>query len=86
MLVKMVELDWDSPEAHARFESMEEGYRRGFTQGYSRAMDDALELGVKRESKWWQEMAVFFDKKLMRWRSSRVGASMDHPPSFTHIQ
>jgi hypothetical protein len=41
-------------------------------------MDDALELGVKRNSNWWQEMAVFFDKKLMRWRSSRVGASMDH--------
>jgi hypothetical protein len=84
MFTKLSDLDWDSPEMQERFESMEEGYRRGFTQGYSRAMDDALELGCKSESIWWRTMAVFFDKKLMRWRSSRVGASMDHPPMLNN--
>ena len=76
------EIDLFSPEMQAEFEAMEEGYRRGFTQGYSRAMDDAVNLGVKSNSAWWQQMATFFDKKLMPWRGSRVGASMDHPPTL----
>jgi len=81
MFTKLSDLDWDSPETQARFDSNEAGYRRGFTQGYSQALDDALLLGCKQDSNWWQSLATFFDKRLMRWRVNGI-KGMVPPPSY----
>jgi hypothetical protein len=64
------------------FSGMEEGYRRGFTQGYSRAMFDAAFAGSNMEAKWWNKLGKFYTEALLPWRKNRVDFDMTPPPMY----
>jgi hypothetical protein len=61
----------------------EAAYRRGYTHGYSNALDHALEMKCNQNSKWWQSLAKFFDKEVMGWR---YDTKKFIPPGFKEIE
>lgn len=63
----------DTPQAES--EDGECDYRRGYTQGYSQAMDDMEMHG-------WTKCAKFFDSKLMNWRAADHMGSLVLPPEL----
>lgn len=75
----------ESPEFKERLEYEECGYRRGYMQAYSQAIDDMRQAFAKGHTIGSVDslMADFFDMEIMHWRYAYPLQVMEHPPEMS---
>jgi hypothetical protein len=69
----------DVEEGGEAAQANELSYRRGYTHGYSQAMDD-LQAGTFPPL--WKKVCAFFDGALAKWRYAKGKLGHSFPPSY----